>query len=117
MNHKFSKNSTYYTIGMYAIFFILIATVVVKLVWNWDATSSLLGRLLDVIYPFLVGLLIAYLINPLAKLISSKLLKKIFRIKSHGKRKLFSVLLSYILVISTKKSTCPGALPSTKLVL
>lgn len=100
MNHKFSKNSTYYTIGMYAIFFILIATVVVKLVWNWDATSSLLGRLLDVIYPFLVGLLIAYLINPLAKLISSKLLKKIFRIKSHGKRKLFSVLLSYILVIS-----------------
>lgn len=100
MNHKFSKNSRYYTICMYAIMFVLIATIIVKLVWNWEATSSLLGRLLGVVQPFLIGLLIAYLINPLAKLISRKLLKNIFKIKSHGKRKLFSVLLSYIIVIS-----------------
>ena len=100
MSHKFSKNSRYYTIGIYTIFFILIATVVVKLVWNWDATSSLLGRVMDVINPFLVGLLIAYLINPLAKLISTKLFKNMLKIKSHGVRKLLSVLLSYIIVIS-----------------
>ena len=99
MSHKFSKNSRYYTIGIYAICFILIATIVVKLVWNWEDTSSLFGTVLDVIYPFLIGLLIAYLINPLAKLISRKLLKNVFKIKSHGKRKLLSVLLSYLIVI------------------
>lgn len=100
MEHKFSKNSRYYTIGIYAIFFILLATIVVKLVWNWDETSSLLGALLDVVQPFLLGLLIAYFINPLAKLISRKLLKNVFKIKSHGVRKVLSVLISYIIVIS-----------------
>ncbi len=100
MEHKFSKNSRYYTIGVYAVCFILIATIVVKLVWNWDETSSLLGALLDVVQPFLMGLLIAYFINPLAKLISRKLLKNTFKIKSHGVRKVLSVLLSYIIVIS-----------------
>lgn len=100
MEHKFSKNSRYYTIGIYTIFFILIATVVIKLVWNWDATSSLLGALLDVVQPFLIGLLIAYFINPLAKLISKKLLKNVFKIKSHSVRKVLAVLLSYIIVIS-----------------
>lgn len=100
MNHKFAKNSRYYTIGIYAIFFILIATIVVKLVWNWEATSTLLGSVLDVVQPFLIGLLIAYFINPLAKLISHKLLKNVFKMKSHGARKLLSVLLSYIIVIS-----------------
>ena len=100
MNHKFSKNSRYYTIGIYTLFFILLATIIVKLVWNWDATSSLLSSLLDVVYPFLIGLLIAYLINPLAKLISKKLLKNVFKMKSRGARKLISVLLSYIIVIT-----------------
>ncbi len=100
MEHKFSKNSRYYTIGIYAIAFILIATVVIKLVWNWDDTSSMLGAMLDVIEPFLLGLLIAYFINPLAKLISRKLLKNVFKIKSHGARKLLSVLISYIVVIT-----------------
>lgn len=100
MEHKFSKNSRYYTIGIYAIVFILIATICIKLVWNWDETSSLLGALLDVVQPFLLGLLIAYFINPLAKLISRKLLKNIFKIKSHGVRKVLSVLIAYIIVIS-----------------
>ena len=100
MEHKFSKNSRYYTIGIYAIVFILIATICIKLVWNWDETSSFLGALLDVVQPFLIGLLIAYFINPLAKLISRKLLKNTFKIKSHGVRKVLSVLIAYIIVIS-----------------
>lgn len=99
MGHKFTKNSKYYTIGIYFLVFILFATIIVRLIWNWEATSSYLDMLLDVIYPFLVGLLIAYLINPLTKIISDKFLKKIFKEKAKGTRKLLSVLLSYIIVI------------------
>lgn len=99
MGHKFTKNSKYYTIGIYFLVFILFATIIVRLIWNWEATSSYLDMLLDVIYPFLVGLLIAYLINPLTKIISDKFLKKIFKEKAKGARKLLSVLLSYIIVI------------------
>ena len=100
MSHKFSKNSKYYTIGIYAISFILLATVIVKLVWNWEDTSSYMGRILGVVQPFLVGLLIAYLINPLTKFINEKILIKLFKGKAPGMRKLLSVLVSYIIVIS-----------------
>lgn len=99
MSHKFSKNSKYYTIGIYALFFVLLMTIVVKLVWNWSDTASYLDAILGVIQPFLVGLLIAYLINPLTKLINEKIFKKLFRSKAPGVRKLLSVLVSYIIVI------------------
>lgn len=99
MSHKFSKNSKYYTIVIYGLAFVLLAAIAVKLVWHWDATSSYLGRILGVIQPFLVGLLIAYLINPLAKLINEKVLKKIFRSKAPKTRKVLAVLTSYVIVI------------------
>ena len=85
--------------GIYFLVFILFATIIVRLIWNWEATSSYLDMLLDVIYPFLVGLLIAYLINPLTKIISDKFLKKFFKEKAKGARKLLAVLFSYIIVI------------------
>lgn len=99
MNHRFLKNSKYYTIGVYAVLFVALATIAVKLVWNWDDTTGYVGRVLDVVQPFLVGLLIAYLINPLTKLINEKIFKKLFKGKLPKLRKLLSVLISYIIVI------------------
>ena len=99
MEHKFSKNSKYYTIGMYTLFFVLLATIIVKLVWNWSDTASYIDMLLGVVHPFLVGLLIAYLINPLTKFMNDKVFKKIFKNKVPKVRKLLSVLISYIIVI------------------
>lgn len=99
MEHKFSKNSKYYTIGMYTLFFVLLATIIVKLVWNWSDTASYIDMLLGVVQPFLVGLLIAYLINPLTKFMNDKVFKKIFKDKVPKVRKLLSVLISYIIVI------------------
>lgn len=99
MDHKFSKNSKYYTIVIYGLAFVILAAVAIKLVWHWDATSSYLGRVLGVVQPFLIGLLIAYLINPLTKLINEKIFRKIFKSKAPKTRKILSVLTSYIIVI------------------
>ena len=99
MDHKFSKNSKYYTIVIYGLAFVILAAVAIKLVWHWDATSSYLGRVLGVVQPFLIGLLIAYLINPLTKLINEKIFRKIFKNKAPKTRKILSVLTSYIIVI------------------
>ena len=99
MDHKFSKNSKYYTIVIYGLAFVILAAVAIKLVWHWDATSSYLGRVLGVVQPFLIGLLIAYFINPLTKLINEKIFRKIFKSKAPKTRKILSVLTSYIIVI------------------
>lgn len=99
MEHKFSKNSKYYTIGVYSVIFVTLATIMVKLVWNWHDTTSYVSGIMGVIQPFLVGLLIAYLINPLTKLLNDKVFKKLFHGRMPKLRKLLSVLISYIIVI------------------
>lgn len=49
--------------------------------------------------PFLIGLLIAYLMNPLVKGLDKKLFEKIFRIKKANVRKALSIFISYIFVL------------------
>ena len=82
--HKFEKNKKYYTISMYVLITFIVAIIAFKLIWNWGSTLRTVHKILDVLSPFLIGIFIAYLMNPLVKLIDGKLLKKIFRIKSEN---------------------------------
>ena len=98
MKHKFTKNNKYYTISIYVIATVLIATIGIKVITNWQGTISLFENVIGVLTPFLVGFFIAYIINPLSKLINQKILKPIFRGKSLKLRKVISVFVSYIIV-------------------
>lgn len=98
MKHKFTKNNTFYTIAVYALITILLATIGIKLIMNWETTSGFLKNLVGALAPFLLGFFIAYIINPLAEIISQKILKGLFRIKPVKLRKVISIFLSYIIV-------------------
>lgn len=98
MKHKFTKNNTFYTIAVYALITILLATIGIKLIMNWETTSGFLKNLVGALAPFLLGFFIAYIINPLAEIISQKILKGLFRIKPVKFRKVISIFLSYIIV-------------------
>lgn len=98
MKHKFNKNDRYYSISVYAFFTIILAALGIKLIMSIPEVKSFLGNLISAVSSFLLGFFIAYLINPLAKFISTKVLKKIFRIKSVKIRKVFSILFAYIIV-------------------
>lgn len=98
MKHKFNRNDRYYTISVYAFLTIILAAVGIKLIMSIPEVKSFLGNLFSAVSSFLLGFFIAYLINPLAKFISTKVLKKVFRIKSVGIRKVFSILFAYIIV-------------------
>ena len=101
MSHKFSKNSKYYTIALYSISVIIVSAIIIKIIFNWDSTSATISNTLNILYPFILGLLIAYLINPVAKLIHGRLFGLIFKNKYKAKtaKKIGSIMLSYILVI------------------
>lgn len=100
MDHKFSKNRKYYTISIYAVAVIVISAIIIRIIYNWASTFDGFKKILGMVSPFLIGFLIAYMLNPLVKLISEKLLKKVFKVKSYKKRNGIAVLLSYIIVIS-----------------
>lgn len=86
--------------GLYIVILAVIIACALKVVWYWDDAKTNLGNILSTLYPFLLGLFIAYLINPLVDFFNKKLFKGLFRIKKAGLSKGLSVLLSYILVIS-----------------
>lgn len=86
--------------GLYIVIVAVFIACALKVVWYWDDAKTNLGNILSTLYPFLLGLFIAYLINPLVDFFNRKLFRGIFRIKRAGISKGLSVLLSYILVIS-----------------
>lgn len=86
--------------GLYIVILAILIACAVKIVWYWDDAKTNLGNILKMLYPFLLGLLIAYLINPLVDFLNKKLFRGLFRIKKVRVSKCLSVLLSYILVIS-----------------
>lgn len=97
--HKFEKNKKYYNICIYVIITVTISAVLLKLIWNWASTLHTMHRILRVLSPFLIGLFIAYLMNPLVKLLDKKLFERILHLKKEKLRKVLSILFSYIIVL------------------
>ena len=63
-NHKFESNKKYFTISIYAIGVILIGCIIYRFVTQWSGTKELISELWDILFPFFLGFLIAYIINP-----------------------------------------------------
>ena len=98
MNHNFSKINNYYTIALYTISVVNICSLIIRVIMNWESTSSTISHALKVLYPFLFGLLIAYFLNPLSKILDH-FLNRFFKDRHPGIRKGLSILLSYIIVL------------------
>ena len=97
--HKFTKNNRYFTISIYVILTVCVSTVVFKAIWDWNGTLNTIANIIDVLSPYLIGILIAYLMNPLVMTVDKWIFGKLFRIKKDYVRKLLSILLVYIVVL------------------
>ena len=96
--HKFEKNKKYYTVSIYVIITVVISAFALKVIWNWASTMHFINKIIDVLMPFLIGIFIAYLMNPLVRLLDRNIFKKIFRIKKDSIRKVLSILIAYVFV-------------------
>lgn len=83
---------------MYVIAIVVICACFVKAIACWSETLSIIKGFIRVIAPFLIGLFIAFVINPFVKVIDKKILIKIFPDKKKL-RLILSILFSYIIVI------------------
>lgn len=95
--NKFEKNRNYYTISVYAVAVIVISALLIKLFFNWSSTLDTGKKILDVLMPYLIGVFIAYLINPLVKKTDTFIYTKL-KITRRGVRNALSILFSYIVV-------------------
>lgn len=97
--NKFEGNSRYFTISIYSIITVLVMAIIVRAVFLWDSTSATLNTLLSALSPFFIGILIAFLINPLVSWMRKTVFKKWLHIKNDALNRLLAILFSYLLVI------------------
>ena len=95
--NRFDIDSKYYTISVYAIITIAISAVIVKMIFSWDIVQAGFNALIKAIWPFLVGFLLAYFLNPLVQRLDKYFLARVLKVKSAKIRLLVSLLLSYLL--------------------
>ena len=75
-NNKFESNKKYFTISIYSIVVILIGCIIFRLVNNWASTVGILTDLWNTIFPFFIGFLIAYVMNPVVTFFNEKVFTK-----------------------------------------
>lgn len=82
----------------YIIAMLAACTTVIMLIVNWSATVAAIGKVIQVMMPFILGFLFAYLILPMIRAFT-----RLFDHISHGRgtnvKKALAMLLSYIIVI------------------
>ena len=97
-NNKFESNKKYFTICVYATGLLLVGCIIVKAIMDWDNTLVSLGHLRQVLSPFLIGALIAYMINPFVNQVL-RLLERLFHHRFRLLSKILAIFLSYIVVL------------------
>ena len=98
--NKFEGNSRYFTISIYSIITVLIIAIIVRAVFFWESTSATLNTLLSTLSPFFMGILIAFLINPLVSWMRKTVFKKWLHIRNDALNRLLAILFSYLIVIA-----------------
>ena len=77
---RFLANSQYFTIAIYVIAVVAIAAVIFKAIISLDQTIAWIKSVLNVLMPFIIGFLIAFILNPAVKMFC-RLLQKHTKIR------------------------------------
>ena len=101
MNNKnqFQSNQRYFTICIYTVFVIIAACIIFRVIFHWNATIQIFKDLLSNMSSFVVGILIAFMISPLASYIHDKFLVDICHLQNKKLCKFLSILITYIIVL------------------
>lgn len=95
-NQKFMKNDQYFTVCIYLFVLVLGSAVGIKAIISFDQTRAFFGGLFRAIGPFLIALLIAYILNPFVKWVE-RFLQKHFPKISKKLTLIISMLIVYLI--------------------
>ena len=97
--HQFRKNNTYFTISVYVVVTLCVSAILLKAIWEWASTIETIKQVITMLTPFLIGIFIAYLMNPLVNVLDRIVFKKVLKIKKDSRRFL-GIAVAYIVVLT-----------------
>lgn len=77
-NQKFVKNDQYFTVCIYVFVLVVCSAVAIKAIISIDQTRAFFSGLFRAVGPFLIALLIAYILNPFVKVVN-RFVRKTFK--------------------------------------
>ena len=101
------RNNPYFQLGVVLLLVLLVATCLLTVVFHLEAAGRILGKIGDVISPLILGLVFAYLMNPLMNFMYRRLYPMFLKRKKDEKKAynasrflsvIFAVLCTFILV-------------------
>lgn len=95
---RFLPNNRYFTICIYAVTVILLGALIVRVVMTPFAVTNGIKRVLNVLMPFLMGILIAMIMNPIINWIS-QVMERFLKVKKKKVRIILASVLAYMLVL------------------
>ncbi len=96
---RFKSNSKYFTICVYVAVTFAICAVIALVVFNFSSAWSGLKSVFSVLTPFLLGVILAYLVNPLYNVLDNVVFAKWLSMRSLRKtRKALAIVIAYIVV-------------------
>ena len=107
---RFLANSQYFTIAIYVIAVVAIAAVIFKAIISLDQTIAWIKGALNVLMPFIIGFLIAFILNPAVKMFC-RLLEKHTKIKKKGVIKGIAIAITYVLLLGLVLISVFGVVP------
>ena len=108
--NKFTANNRYFTICIYTMFVIFFGAIIINLITSWNTTLKNIEKGLTVLMPFIIGALIAYILNP-AVARFYKLFRDKCKIKSDALCKILAIITAYVLVIGIIVIVLFGVIP------
>jgi len=96
---RFEPNSKYTTIFIYAVLFVVAAVLVVAGLYK-GVFFNAIKKFFSAISAFVIGFFLALILDPPTKWLDANLFEKCFKIKNVKVRRILSMLISYLLVIS-----------------
>ena len=96
---KLFKYAVYIGVTAISIYIVFLLLLNIRSIFKY--TVSLFLTMINLIKPLLIGMIIAYILYPITKMIEKFLQNnQFFKIKSFGKRRITAVILSYISVLA-----------------
>lgn len=98
--NTFMANSVYFTIATYTVITSLIIALIIKLLFFWKDSFAVLDSFASAVSPFVIGVIIALLINPLVNWIRNTVLMNWFHVSNRILANIIAIFVSYVIVVS-----------------
>ncbi len=108
---KFIRNDRYFTICVYTFLLVVASTVAIKAIFSFGQTKAFLSNIVRAIGPFLIAILIAYVLMPFVKRVNV-LLRRIFKKLPEKPAMVLSLLIVYLLGIGLMVAVLIYVLPA-----